>query len=125
MKKIFTIIFSVLLLFACTDLEDFNENIKDPAEVPGESLFTSAQKQLVDQLVIPNVNYNIFRLVMQYWTEVTYTDESNYDLDTRTIPEQHWEELYRDVLKDLKEAKQIIESTPLMVDSRFEIVFYS
>ncbi|NOQ24338.1 MAG: SusD/RagB family nutrient-binding outer membrane lipoprotein [Bacteroidales bacterium] len=114
MKKIFTIILSVLLLFACTDLEDFNENIKDPAEVPGESLFTSAQKQLVDQLVIPNVNYNIFRLVMQYWTEVTYTDESNYDLDTRTIPEQHWEELYRDVLKDLKEAKQIIESTPLL-----------
>lgn len=116
MKKIFAIIFSVFLIFACTDLEDLNENIKDPAEVPGESLFTGAQKQLVDQLVSTNVNYNIFRLIMQYWTEVTYTDESNYDLDTRTIPEQHWEELYRDVLKDLKEAKEIIETTPLLPD---------
>jgi hypothetical protein len=114
MKKIFVIIFSVLLIYSCTDLEDLNENIKDPAEVPGESLFTGAQKQLVDQLVNTNVNDNIFRLVMQYWTEVTYTDESNYDLDTRTIPENHWEELYRDVLKDLNEAEKIIEATPLL-----------
>ena len=114
MKKILAIIFSVFIIFSCTDLEDLNENTKDPAAVPGESLFTSAQKQLVDQLVSSNVNYNIFRLIMQYWTEVTYTDESNYDLVTRTIPEQHWEELYRDVLKDLMEAEKVILETPLL-----------
>jgi hypothetical protein len=112
MKKIIAIIFSVFLLFSCTDLEDLNENIKDPSAVPGESLFTGAQKQLVDQMLSTNVNFNIFRLIMQYWTEVTYTDESNYDLVTRTIPEQHWDELYKDVLKDLKEASTIIEATP-------------
>ena len=114
MKKIFLIIFSVLIAFSCTDLEDLNVNKKDPTEVPAESLFTGAQKQLVDQMVSTNVNNNIFRLIMQYWTEVTYTDESNYDIVTRTIPEQHWDELYKDVLMDLKEAAKIIEATPLL-----------
>lgn len=114
MKKIFAIIIPLFLILGCNDLEDLNENIKDPAVVPGESLFTGAQKQLMDQMVSTNVNYNIFRLIMQYWTEVTYTDESNYDLDTRAIPEQHWEELYRDVLKDLKEASEIIEAKELL-----------
>jgi len=116
MKKIIALIFSVLLLFSCAELEDLNENIKDPAAVPGESLFTGAQKQLVDQMVSTNVNFNIYRLIMQYWTEVTYTDESNYDLVTRTIPEQHWDELYKDVLKDLKEATTVIAGTALLPD---------
>jgi hypothetical protein len=114
MKKQIALIVSVLVLFSCTELEDFNKNIKDPSEVPGESLFTGAQKQLVDQMVSTNVNFNIFRLIMQNWTEVTYTDESNYDLVTRTIPEQHWEELYRDVLKDLDESAKIITAKELM-----------
>ena len=112
MKNIFAIlILSVLLTFSCTKLEDLNENVKDPAVVPGESLFTSAQKQLVDQLTSSSVNFNIWKLIMQYWTEVTYTDESNYDLVTRTIPQGHWDELYKDVLKDFKEADKVIRET--------------
>lgn len=95
------------------DIEKLNVNEKDPSNVPGEALFTSAQKSLVDQMMSTNVNNNVIRLINQYWTETVYTDESNYDLVTRTIPEQHWQFLYKDVLKDLDQSAKNITATPL------------
>jgi hypothetical protein len=47
-------------------------------------------------------------LVDQYWQEVTYTDESNYDLNQRSIPQNMWNSLYRDVLQDLERCKELI-----------------
>lgn len=111
MKKIFAILTVFIVFASCTKLEDLNKNTKDPSAVSGESLFTGAQKALADQMINSNVNTNIFRLIMQYWCETTYTDESNYDLDTRTIPDNHWDILYRDVLKDLDESAKVIEAT--------------
>ncbi|WP_459209510.1 SusD/RagB family nutrient-binding outer membrane lipoprotein [Aquimarina rhabdastrellae] len=114
MKK-FIYIFTIILSVSCSsDIEELNVNVKDPAVVPGDALFTSAQKALVDQMVSTNVNINIYRLIMQQWTQTTYTDESNYDLVTRTIPQEHWDVMYRDVLIDLKDAYRIIEETPLL-----------
>ncbi|MCP2029263.1 hypothetical protein L1276_004447 [Flavobacterium sp. HSC-32F16] len=114
MKKIFFLIFTAASLLSCSDdIENLNTNEKDPLEVPGEALFTSAQKSLVDQITSTNVNDNVFRLLNQYWTETVYTDESNYDLVTRTIPEQHWQYLYKDVLKDLDQSASNITNTPL------------
>ena len=105
-----------LIVTACKKLEDLNKNIKDPTKVSGESLFTGAQLNLYDQMVTPNVNFNIFELISQYWTECTYTDESNYDLWDRTIPDNHWDVLYRDVLKDLDEAGKVIKATDYPTD---------
>lgn len=108
----------ILLLFVAASCGDefyeLNEDIKNPSSVPGESLFTSAQKDLVDQMVSTNVNYNVFRLFNQHWTETTYTDESNYDILTRNIPEQHWSELYRRTLKNLDEAAKVIADTEVL-----------
>lgn len=114
MKKIFLILIASSFIISCDNLDGLNTNVKDPSDVPGEALFTSAQKALVDQMVNTNVNNNIFRLINQDWTEVTYTDESNYDLITRTIPEQHWQFLYKDVLKDLDQASKNIENAPVL-----------
>lgn len=114
MKKIFLILIASSFIISCDNLDGLNVNVKDPSDVPGEALFTSAQKALVDQMVNTNVNNNIFRLINQDWTEVTYTDESNYDLTTRTIPEQQWQYLYKDVLKDLDQATINIESAPVI-----------
>ncbi len=111
MKKILAIFSIIIFISSCTKLEDLNDNVKDPTTVTGESLFTSGQKAFFDQMVSTNVNLNIFRLIVQYWTETTYIDESNYDLVTRTIPDNHWDALYRDVLKDFKESYGIIKST--------------
>jgi hypothetical protein len=114
MKKIFIILLTAATFSSCSnDLENLNINVKDPSNVPGEALFTSAQKSLVDQMTNTNVNNNIFRLINQYFTETVYTDESNYDLVTRTIPEQHWQFLYKDVLKDLDQSAKNINATPV------------
>lgn len=114
MKKIFIILLTAATFSSCSDdIEKLNVNVKDPSNVPGEALFTSAQKSLVDQMTNTNVNNNVIRLIDQYFTETVYTDESNYDLVTRTIPEQHWQFLYKDVLKDLDQSAKNITATPL------------
>lgn len=112
MKKLILILTAAIFAASCSDnLEDLNRNIKDPTAVSGESLFASAQKQLADQITTPNVNLNNHRLWAQQWQETTYPDESNYDQATRPIPDNHWREMYRDVLRDLKEATTNITAT--------------
>jgi len=49
----------------------------------------------------------------QHWTETTYTDESNYDINSRDIPVQWWNGLYRDVLFNLERAKTLIPTDVL------------
>ena len=103
--KYILILLTALSIGACSNnLDELNENIKVPETVPGEALFTSAQKNLVDQMTSTSVNSNIFRLVAQHWTETVYTDETNYELNGRNIPQNYWRALYRDVLKNLDQA---------------------
>jgi len=63
---------------------------------------------MADLLTTSNVNTNIFRLLAQHWTETTYTDESNYDINSRDIPVQWWNGFYRDVLYNLERSKTLI-----------------
>lgn len=114
MKKILSIFSVFLFISSCTDdITGLNVDTKNPTTVPAEYLFTSAQKSLTDQMVNTNVNSNVFRLFVQQWTQTVYTDESNYDITTRTIPDNHFRTLYRDVLKDLVESKTVLsQQTP-------------
>jgi hypothetical protein len=101
-----------VLVFAtsCTKLSSLNEDPKKAVIVPGEMLFSSAEKNLYDNLMSNNVNLNVFRLLAQYQAQVTYIDESRYDLGTRNIPQAFWQALYRDVLKDLSAGKALIKA---------------
>lgn len=109
MKKHILAFLPIFLLAACTkDLTSLNDDPKNPKSVPSNALFTNAQHTLVNTLVSSNVNLNIWRLIVQQWQETTYTDESNYDLTTRSIPQGVWNTMYRDVLKDFEEAKKLI-----------------
>src|SRR3954471_20738022 len=110
MKKIFLIIISFVLVTAgCKrHITDLNIDPKNPSSAPSYALFTNAQHTLMNTLTSSNVNLNIFRLIVQYWQETTYTDESNYDLSTRAINDAVWNSLYRDVLRDLQESKNLI-----------------
>lgn len=115
MKKIFITILSLGLLFSCQSddqYENFNRDPKNPTQVDAEFLYNAATKSLVDQLTSTNVNSNIYRLLSQYWTETTYTDEVNYDFTERNIPQSHWSEMYRDVLLDFKTAKEVVLANP-------------
>ncbi|MBC9798230.1 SusD/RagB family nutrient-binding outer membrane lipoprotein [Sinomicrobium weinanense] len=111
MKKILYSLLLSALFFSCSsDLEDLNRNTKDPSEVSGESLFTGGQNALVNQMLQINVNFNNTNLWAQYFQETTYTDESNYDQVTRTIPDNHWNVIYL-AIKDLHESARIITET--------------
>lgn len=110
MKK-YLLFLATLFILSCSDedYEDLNRDPNNPTEVSPENLFTASQKSLFDQLESTNVNVNVFRLFSQYWTEVTYIEESNYDLTTRNINGNHWGEIYRDVLYDLQNAKVLVD----------------
>lgn len=109
MKKIFSIAAGICLLSACNkDLSKLNVDTKNPSSVPSYTLFSNAQLNMAFNVADVNPNNNIFRLVTQQWTQTTYTDESNYDLVTRAIPDSWWGTLYRDCLRDFDEAKKLI-----------------
>jgi hypothetical protein len=99
----------IVLVASCTkDITSLNNDPKNPPVVYSYSLYTNAQKNLARTLASSNVNLNIFRLITQYWQETTYLGESRYDLNTRNIPSNAWQALYRDVLKDLDAARALI-----------------
>ncbi len=109
MKNKFIILSLLVAFFAsCTNLEELNVDKKNPTNVSGESLFTSGQKNLVDQIVATNVNYSAYRFWVQYWTETTYTEEANFDITTRNVSQQVWDEIYRRSLANLKESASLI-----------------
>ncbi|MCK5775736.1 MAG: SusD/RagB family nutrient-binding outer membrane lipoprotein [Bacteroidales bacterium] len=123
MKKIYlALIVLVGISVSCTkNFEDWQKDEKHPSEVPGEMLFTNAQKALADQVVETNVNVNNWKLFSQYWTEVTYTNEANYDIISRTVADGVFRVIYRDVLMDLKRAKTLIDATPIVTGTDEQI----
>lgn len=123
MKKTYIIVFVfITFISSCTDnFEDYNTDKKNPEAVAGEMLFSNAQKELSDQLSSTNVNRNVFKLWSQYWTETQYTEEANYDIIKRTQPDFEFRIYYRQILKDLKEAKKLIaEDVPLTEEEGYE-----
>ncbi|MFI0429404.1 SusD/RagB family nutrient-binding outer membrane lipoprotein [Mariniflexile sp. HMF6888] len=122
MKKIIitTILSIILVLVSCkTDdqYEDFNRNPKSPTKVAADFLFNGATKSLIDQMTSINVNINVFRFFAQTNSTTTYTDEPNFDLTTRGIPDYHWSEMYRDVLLDLKTSKEVVLADEMLAES--------
>lgn len=121
MKSIYIYLLAPVVLVACTEkFEEFNTDTKNPSAVPGEALFTNAEVGLTDQVSSTNVNLNVFKLFAQYWNETTYTDETNYNVVTRFIPDNTFQEYYTGndatksggSLQDFKAAAEIIRRTP-------------
>lgn len=110
---------AIAFLNSCSDehYESLNVDPVNPSTVPASFLVSNATESLFDQMVNTNVNTNIFRLVSQYWNETTYITETNYDLDTRNINGNIWNELYTDVLYDLKDAKLRVDEDGSLTDS--------
>jgi hypothetical protein len=108
-KSLYIALAVIMMITACTkDLSQLNVDPKNPSTAPSYALFTNAQRAFSNTLTSPNVNLNIFRLIVQHWQETQYPEESQYDLGNRTINDNVWDALYRDVLRDLQEAKNLI-----------------
>jgi hypothetical protein len=114
MRKMRNYLLSLLcvtvVLTSCEVDESLNIDQKNPSEVPAGGLFTNALKNLGDQMNSCSVNENVFRLYAQYWAQTTYPDESQYNQVTRNIGGNIWSTMYRDVLKDLKGAKELVSN---------------
>lgn len=111
MKKYILTFIVASLLIGCADDDKYgrlNEDPKNPTTVSEDFLFTNAVNSLGDLLASPNVNRNVYRFVSQYLTSTTYLDEPNYKLVSRNVPQSQWSILYRNVLKDLDDAKSYI-----------------
>ena len=109
--KYLTLCLLVVGMFSC-ELDD-NVNPKAPTSVPPNTIFTNAHLNLANQVVSTSVNFNITRLLVQYWQETTYFTESRYNFLDRNIPDNYWIEYYRDILKDLDEAQSIFNAQEL------------
>ena len=114
MKKLILIALIVFTAVSCEDFEGWNIDHKHPSDVSGSFLFTNAQKELAIRMQSTSVNYNIFKMYAQHWTETTYTDEANYDLVNRNIGGNFWSNLYQQVLANLEDAKTKIDADEML-----------
>ena len=126
MKKIiYTIATVSFFMTSCVDENnDYNDNHAKAYSVPAITLLTNAEKEIADQMTTPNVNLNVFRMFDQYWTETQYTTESKYRVTTRKIPDNHWNNLFRDALGSLEAAKTAVNAetrTPDITESDWAI----
>jgi len=120
MKKIFfSITFLSLFAVGCdNNTDEFNNNKDASYDVTPEVLFSNAEKELVDQMTTPSVNLNPFRLLSQYWSQTTYNTESRFNFTTRAVPDNHWNNLYRQVLGNLESAKGLIAAQPASAEQK-------
>jgi hypothetical protein len=111
MKKILLGLVAVFALNSCTDedYDNLNHDQKNPEDVPASFLVTGATTSYFYRMISTNVNQNIFRLVSQYWNETQYTQETNYDLEGRSISDNLWNEINMKVLYNLDDARKRVE----------------
>lgn len=115
MRNLIIAFLSLMLVTSCVEtLDDYNIDKKRPSSAPAATFLTSAMKQLSDVLTTPNVNTNNFRLYVQHWATTTYLQEPRYDLTSRIIPQNFWQNLYKDVIADLHEAKRLTAEDELI-----------
>ncbi len=115
MKKLAFIFLLLLVSQSCTDdFDSLNKDTKNPTNVPAGFLFAASTRQMSDLMHNANVNFNIFRLLAQQWTQTTYIDESNYDLTTRNVPQNFWNSVYVRVLKNLDDCKGKVNADAIL-----------
>lgn len=122
MKKIiyqFFLLGSFILIGASCkkNISDLNTDPTLPTEMTSGALFSNASVNISDLLASTNVNTNNFRLFAQYWTETIYRDETRYNLNQRSIPDRWWAAFYRDVIRDLTRASELVPSETLTLSA--------
>ena len=109
MKKIIFPLLTGLLFVGCTR-DNINTDSNSAYTTIASTLIPFSQKALSDHITTPNVNNNNSRLLMQYWTETIYTQESNYDYASRSVSDQIYSDNYVFVLNNLVKAKGLINN---------------
>lgn len=119
-KTIYSLFLILVVLVTSCELPD-NIDPKYALAVAPESVFTQSQIGLADQIGSINVNSNISRLLVQYQSEVTYVTESRYNFYDRQIPDSYFQDLYEEVLMNLKDARKTLEAQVLATDNDINV----
>ncbi len=106
-KNIYLLILALAVMVSSCELPD-NIDPKAATEVPVETLLTNAEVYMVDAIDEISMNVNITRFLTQYCSQTAYTDESRYNFQDRQVPDSYWNQMYRDVLNDFQDAKQML-----------------
>lgn len=113
MKKLLFAAAAALAITSCTsDLSDLNKNGKAPESVPSGALFANAVMGYYDFDAVQNVNLNNLRLWSQHWTQTTYVDESNFNLNERDVNGSTFFNMYVTVIRDCEEARTAVMNGP-------------
>ena len=113
MKKLLFAAAAALAITSCTsDLSDLNVNGKAPESVPSGALFANAVMGYYDFDAVQNVNLNNLRLWSQHWTQTTYVDESNFNLNERDVNGNTFVRMYVTVIRDCEEARTAVMNGP-------------
>ena len=102
------IVFALFTMFSsCTkDFDEINTNPKGLLTIPAGSIFGGAVKRAIDRYATVSVNNNISPMLAQYFTQVTYVEVSQYDLQ-RNPESGMWYRYYVNVLGALQDAASI------------------
>jgi hypothetical protein len=94
---------------SCTeDFEDMNTDPNNPLEVPAETLLPQAQFSLADRVWSRNMNFEFGMLMVQHFSQGEYAEDSRYNQNVSTF-NFSWNNFYAVGLKDLVEAREIVE----------------
>lgn len=118
MKNILLGTMALITIVSCSDdyYDSLNHDPLNPEVVPASFLVTGASNAYFTQMLNTNVNTNVFRLYAQHWNETQYVQESNYELDERNINGRLINELMMNIIKDLDDAKKMIEIDQIASD---------
>lgn len=96
-------------LSSCSDFGDTNIDPNNPVEVPAEGLLSQVEFALNNRLWGRNYNAEWGMLMVQHWTQNEYTEEGRFDVDGNNF-DGLWTDMYANALKDLKTAKDIVNT---------------
>ena len=110
--KYFKLIFALTILltfnYSCSDFDDLNDDPNAATKVDPSALLSYAEFQLFDEIHGRTMNAEWGMLMVQYWAQNEYCEESRYDVTEDTF-DSSWSLLYTDVLKELETAKSLID----------------
>jgi len=104
-KTAFLLIVASFMMISCVK-EDLNIDPKHPSFLPSENFLATGLYQFAYYTITPSVNFNNYAFFVQNLAEVTYIDESKYNLKERNQPRNHFNRMYVYSIGNIKNAKQ-------------------
>ena len=107
---------SAAIFYNCDkNLADLNVDPNSAVSVAPSTLLTTAQYNFYNTTQGVTVNADWGQLMVQYWAQTEYTEDSRYNQDVNFF-NGTWSAMYASVLKELDAAKTLIEQEDLSAE---------